>query len=227
MAAFKDARSLCSRLLLTWLTGKSWLWVTGRSRVKSGVAYVQIKPKIILLQTLITSKTRLRLLLWFFSRPEAIGHLRGLAEEFGESTNSIRVELTKLFTSGILQKRSDGQKVVYSVNRENSFYVELSSMVAKHLGFDQLLEGVMIQLDGVLAVYVVGDYALGIDSGNIEVILVGSIDEHVLQSWIPKISKKLGRQVSIQVNIDEKAEIIGPKIHLIWLVWSRPTRGSW
>ena len=154
-------------------------------------------------------------MLWFFSRPEAIGHLRGLAEEFGESTNSIRVELTKLFTSGILQKRSDGQKVVYSVNRENSFYVELSSMVAKHLGFAQLLESVMIQLDGVLAVYVVGDYALGIDSGNIEVILVGSIDEHVLQSWIPKISKKLGRQVSIQVNIDEKAEIIGPKIHLI------------
>ena len=47
-----------------------------------------------MIESLITSKTRTRLLLKFFLNPETRAHLRGLADEFGESTNGVRVELT-------------------------------------------------------------------------------------------------------------------------------------
>ena len=49
-----------------------------------------------MLDTLITSKTRIKLLMKFFMNPRTRAYLRELASEFGESTNSIRVELNRL-----------------------------------------------------------------------------------------------------------------------------------
>ncbi len=57
-----------------------------------------------MLESLITSKTRLRLLIKFFVNSQTQSHLRGLAEEFGESTNAIRKELNNLTYAGILVK---------------------------------------------------------------------------------------------------------------------------
>ena len=44
-----------------------------------------------MLETLITSKTRVKLLMKFFLNPGTRAYLRGLATEFDESTNSVRV----------------------------------------------------------------------------------------------------------------------------------------
>ena len=57
-----------------------------------------------MLSTLITSKTRLRLLIKFFVSAANNGYLNGLASEFNESTNSIRKELNNLSDAGYLLK---------------------------------------------------------------------------------------------------------------------------
>ena len=57
-----------------------------------------------MLGELITSKTRLRLLIKFFVSQANRGYLNGLATEMGESTNSIRKELNHLHDAGYLQK---------------------------------------------------------------------------------------------------------------------------
>ena len=57
---------------------------------------------------LITSKTRLRLLLKFFISQANTGYLNGLANEMGESTNSIRKELeTDIDNSGFTAEPTD------------------------------------------------------------------------------------------------------------------------
>ena len=58
----------------------------------------------IMLNSLITSKTRLRLLIKFFISQANSGYLNGLANEMGESTNSIRKELNHLYDAGYLEK---------------------------------------------------------------------------------------------------------------------------
>ena len=55
-----------------------------------------------MLDTLITSKTRLNSLMKFFLNPSTRAYLRGLATEFGESTNSVRVELNRLSNAKII-----------------------------------------------------------------------------------------------------------------------------
>ena len=69
-----------------------------------------------MLESLITSKTRLRLLIKFFLNITNKGHLNSLANEFGESTNSVRKELNNLSSAGYLKKYSENNKVIYEAN---------------------------------------------------------------------------------------------------------------
>jgi DNA-binding GntR family transcriptional regulator len=56
-----------------------------------------------MLDTLVTSKTRLKLILKFFLNPGSRAYLRGLAEEFGESSNAVRLELNRFEEAGLLE----------------------------------------------------------------------------------------------------------------------------
>ena len=71
---------------------------------------------IYMLDSLITSKTRLRLLIKFFLNIANKGYLNRLANEFGESTNSVRKELNNLSSAGYLEKHNENNKVIYKAN---------------------------------------------------------------------------------------------------------------
>jgi DNA-binding transcriptional ArsR family regulator len=90
-----------------------------------------------LLNSLITSKTRVKILLKFFMNPETSAHLRGLATEFDESTNGVRVELNRLSEAGLLESSQSGNKIYYQANTKHGLYPEINSIVRKYLGIDQ------------------------------------------------------------------------------------------
>lgn len=124
-----------------------------------------------------------------------MGHLRGLAEEFGDSTNSVRVELQNLEEAGLLQSEPNGQKIQYRVNRTNPFYADLVVLVSKYLGFDELVENLLERVGDLEEAYVVGDYATGVDSGTIELVLVGQLRDDVVDDLIPKVEQRIKRKV--------------------------------
>ena len=74
-----------------------------------------------MLDTLISSKTRLNLLIRFFLNLARKSHLRGLAKDFNDSTNSIRIELNNLTKAGYLIKKKEKNKVNYLANKNHSF----------------------------------------------------------------------------------------------------------
>jgi DNA-binding transcriptional regulator PaaX len=63
-----------------------------------------------MIETLISSKTRIKLLLKFFLNSNTTAYLRSLEEEFGESTNSIRIELNRFEKAGFLASHSQANK---------------------------------------------------------------------------------------------------------------------
>lgn len=153
-----------------------------------------------MLDSLITSKTRVKLLIKFFSNPGNRGYLRGLAEEFKESTNSIRVELNRLSKAGLLVSEPNGKTKNYKANQLHPLYGEMQSIVAKYLGFDRLVEVVIKNLGNVQKAIVLGDYAKGMDSGTIELMLVGEeINLEYLDFLVGKAENKIKRKVKVQV----------------------------
>lgn len=154
-----------------------------------------------MLENLITSKTRLRLLIKFFISQANHGYLNGLANEMGESTNSIRKELNNLFCAGYLKKYKVNNKVEYKANTEHPLFDILQKVVLKHLGIEEIIEAVLDRMGHVEKIILVGDYARGIDSGNIEVLLVGkNLDTEYISQIEDKIEKLIDRSVTFSLS---------------------------
>tara|TARA_B100000768_G_scaffold161411_1_gene161484 strand:+ start:252 stop:773 length:522 start_codon:yes stop_codon:yes gene_type:complete len=153
-----------------------------------------------MLNTLITSKTRLRMLIKFFINTTNKGYLNGLATEFNESTNSIRKELNNLSSAGYLLKSKSNNRVIYNANKKHPLFKVLQKVIKQHLGIDEIVTTILEKLGDVKSVAIVGDYAKGIDSGTIHVILLGDrIDVGYLKDLIEKIEKKITRKVSFEI----------------------------
>lgn len=154
-----------------------------------------------MLDSLITSKTRQKLLVKFFSNPKNMGHLRGLAEEFGESTNSIRKELNNLCEAGLLLKSEDKNRVDYQANPDHAFFTNLQDLIQKYLGLDKLILAVLERMGKVSQIALVGDYARGIDSGRIEVQITGDqLNEDYLENVSSKLKTLIDKEVVFQIK---------------------------
>ena len=99
-----------------------------------------------MLESLITSKTRIKLLLKFFLNSSTKAYLRGLESEFGESTNAIRLELNRFEKAGMLSSQNEGNRKVFSANTSHPLFPEIQNLLRKHLGIDQLIEDLLVEI---------------------------------------------------------------------------------
>ena len=156
-----------------------------------------------MIDSLITSKTRIKLLIRFFLNPDSRSYLRELANEFGESTNSVRLELNRLSDAGLLVSNEEGRSKFYKANKDHPLYSEIQSIVKKTLGLDQLVERLTSQLGDLKQAFLVGDYAKGIDSGLIDLVLVGDVDKEQAEKLTQKIEKIINRKIRL-VNLNQE-----------------------
>ena len=141
------------------------------------------------------------MLIKFFISAANNGYLNGLANEFNESTNSIRKELNNLSGAGYLLKSKENNRVIYNANTSHPMFSILQKIVRQHLGLEEIVETVIERIGEIDQIALTGEYARGIDSGNIEIVINGSkVNNDYLENIKPKIKKKIGREVSFLLN---------------------------
>lgn len=180
-----------------------------------------------MLGDIISSKTRIRLLIRFFLNPASTGYLRELAAEFGVSTNGIREELKQMVKSKIMKCRKAGRHILYQANENHPLFPELRSMVQKSLGMDQVTESVLTRLGELEEAYLIDDYAVGRDSGIIDLLLVGNIDQYHLNDLSRKTERYIGRKIRSLVLTNEELRRLEPKLKrrphlLLWRCENNP-----
>ena len=149
-----------------------------------------------MLDTLITSKTRIKLLLKFFLNSNSRSYLRNLESEFGESTNAIRLELNKFEHAGLLKTELDGNKKYFRANTSHPLFKDINNILLKHLGFDQIIERVVNKLGNLDMAYIAGDFARGVDNNMIDLIFVGDgINKEYLIKLIDKTESLIKRKI--------------------------------
>lgn len=148
-----------------------------------------------MIETLISSKTRIKLLLKFFLNSSTKGYLRGLSTEFGESSNAIRVELNRLEDAGMLNSSSEGNKKYFTANTKHPLFGEVHNILLKYIGFDQIIERVVQKLGEVDKVYVTGDLSRGMNSDIIDLLFVGNIDKAYLIELIEKAEELISKKI--------------------------------
>ena len=170
-----------------------------------------------LLGPLITSKTRLKLLLRFFLNQNVSGYLQGLSKELDENTNSVRVELNRLEEAGLLSAEEQGRRKVYSVNTAHPLTTDLSNMLRKVTGIDQLVDRVVSRIGDTLEqVWITGALAMGINSEELEVTLVGeALDTNYLGELMGKVEPLIAKTITWQVS-GSGADIDTETALLVW-----------
>jgi len=171
-----------------------------------------------LLGPLITSKTRLKLLLRFFLNQNLSGYLQGLSKELDENTNSIRVELNRLEQAGILSSELEGRRKLYRVNEQHPLTENLTNIVRKVTGVDALVDRVVVRLPGLKQVWICGKLAQGVQSDQIDCILVGkALDQTYIGESCSRVEELTGKTVNAQVS----AEILPEQLGQCLLVWAQ------
>ncbi len=172
-----------------------------------------------MIEGLITSKTRIKLLLKFFLNSETKSYLRSLESEFGESSNSIRVELNKMERARLLNSTNDGNKKMYFANISHPLYEDINNILKKFVGIDQIIEKITSQLGDLQAAYLTGDFATGQDSEIIDMVLIGNkLDRELIDSLVLKAAEFISRPIKyIILSQEELIRVFRNKpVLLIW-----------
>ena len=175
-----------------------------------------------MLEALITSKTRIKLLLKFFLNPVSEAYLRGLSTEFGESTNSIRLELNRLEEAGLLESDSSGHKKMFHANQKHPLFNDIQNIIHKYVGMDKIIDKVVNHLGEPQDVYLLGDLAMGHDSKELHILIVGEdIDQEYLDQLCQKAQKLISRKISAELMCnqdfqEQKEELLKNPLLKVW-----------
>jgi predicted nucleotidyltransferase len=160
-----------------------------------------------MIDALISSKTRVKLLLKFFLNEGTQAYLRSLEEEFGESTNGIRLELNRFEKAGMLESSVEGNKKLFRANKKHPLFSDMQSIVRKFVGLDKIVDSIVSRLGDLERVYVTGSFAKGLDSNIIDVVFVGNVDKGYLLSLVEKAEKTIKRKIRFVTFLPEEFSI--------------------
>ncbi|MFC2087177.1 ArsR family transcriptional regulator [Bacteroidota bacterium] len=174
-----------------------------------------------MIETLISSKTRINILLKFFLNPENTSYLRELATEFGESTNAIRLELNRFETAGMLDSSQKGNRKMFKANKKHPMYREIRNLILKYTGVNNIIENIIKHLGNPEKVYLTGDLAMGINGTIIDIIIVGDINISYLVKLIEKVEKQIKKRIRYLVCSREEFEKSKLGNNHVMVLWSK------
>jgi hypothetical protein len=176
-----------------------------------------------MIEALISSKTRIKLLLKFFLNSSNKAYLRGLEDEFGESSNAIRIELNKLEQVGMIISNVQGNKKYFKANIKHPLFFDLHSIIKKYVGIDTIIENVISQLGEMEKVYLTGEFAKGLSNHMIDLEFIGTVNTTYLNSLIQKAEVLVKRKIRYVVYSPEEYACLG-NIDMGYeklLIWSK------
>ena len=184
-----------------------------------------------MLNNLITSKTRIRILMRLFLNPGQEAYLRELVGEFGISSGQLSDELHHLNDAGLLAQDRDGRQVRYRANTHHPLFPELQSMVRKALGMDRILDSIIERLGNLEQAFLLDDYAQGKDTGIIDLALVGDINKKNLQDLVKKTERYIGRKIRILAMTQQEyvrlQPVLGARPSLVLWRNGKREKDSW
>lgn len=151
-----------------------------------------------MLQRLFTSKTRVKLLTIFLMNPERELYIRELVRLTNENINAIRRELYNLQDINLLTSRKQANTILFQVNKKMPIYQELTTIILKTEGVAKILKENLSKIGTIHIAFIYGSFANSTAKrqSDIDLFLIGNIDEHTLIPLIKTIEKQLSREIN-------------------------------
>jgi predicted nucleotidyltransferase len=150
-----------------------------------------------MLEALISSGTRIRLLTLFLTNPGKEFYVREIVRMTGDNYNAVRRELANLEEFGLITGRKAANLQYYMVNREFFLYEDLQRIILKTEGIAPVLREKLALGPGTCA-FVYGSFARG-EAGaqsDLDLFIIGELDENQLIPLVAEGEHAIGREIN-------------------------------
>lgn len=154
-----------------------------------------------MLQQLISSKIRIKLLTLFFTNTEGRFFLREVQRLIGGDVAGVKRELDNLVSIGLLSSEKVSNLKYYSLKRDFPLFDELKSIIFKTTGVKGAVKEALQELPGAVFAFIYGSYAKGKEraASDIDLFLIGEIDISRLNVIINYLEERLKREINYTV----------------------------
>jgi predicted nucleotidyltransferase len=152
-----------------------------------------------MLETLLGSKLRAKVLGWLFTHPDEHYFVRQLTTLVKEDSTNMSRELARLEKTGILISTTEGKQKYYQANRQSPLFNELHGLIVKTAGVADVLRSALAPvMERIKVAFIFGSIASGneIRRSDIDMMVVGRISFGDVVSVLSPAEEKLGREVN-------------------------------
>lgn len=156
-----------------------------------------------MIEQLLGSKTRVKLLQLFMSNPNRSFYVREITRKIDEQINSVRRELSNLLNIGIIVSDNTNNRLYYEVNQSYQFYEPLKAI------FGSANEEVMTTtkmthhdeykpLGNVELLVYTGQFTRD-DRAGVDILIVGNTNANAVQKFVTDLEQQEGKELRYTV----------------------------
>lgn len=154
------------------------------------------------------SEIRKSILSLLFQEKKESYYLRELERILGFSAGNIRRELLILKEEGIVCCQKKGNQLHYYLNKESPIFDEIKSIVSKTIGLESEIKKSLNSIEGIKEAFVFGSFAKNKENpkSDIDLMIIGSVDEDDLILKLSKAEDFLGREINYHLIAEDEWE---------------------
>ena len=175
-----------------------------------------------MLEAIISSKTRVKLLTLFLLSPEREYYVREITRLTEENMNAVRRELANLQSFGLITGERKGNQQYYTVNQDFFLYEDLQRIVLKTEGVARVIKEHLADLAGIRCMFIYGSFAKGSAGrkSDIDLFIVGDIDENQLIPLVHESERALNREINYMLmrpgELEQRKRDRDPFVTNVW-----------
>ena len=160
-----------------------------------------------ILEDIIISRVRVKILTLFLSHPGTIFHVRDIVRKVSEEINAVRRELAHMEKAGMVAKEQRANRLFYSFRKEYPLYFELLELIGKTSGLGGDILKYRAKLGKVKYAMISGRYLRGlmkITQTDVDVLVVGTVVLPELSQIIKAEEARRQREINYTVMTEEE-----------------------
>jgi hypothetical protein len=160
-----------------------------------------------LLEDLVISKVRVKMLQLFLSHPGSIYHVRDIVRKVDEEINAVRRELAHMEKAGMLAKEARANRLFYGFRKDYILFFELMELVGKTTGLGWDIVKNKAKLGKIKYAMMSGRFLRGLPhlgSNDVDLLIVGSVVLPELSQFVKNEESRRERELNYTVMSEEE-----------------------
>lgn len=160
-----------------------------------------------MLEDIIISRVRVKILTLFLTHPGTIFHVRDIVRKVDEEINAVRRELAHMEKAGMVKKEQRANRLFYTMRRDYPLYFELLELIGKTSGLGSDIIRQRAKLGKIRFAMLSGRYLRGIgrrSNNDVDLLVVGTLVLPELSQLVKAEEVRRGREINYTVMTEEE-----------------------